>query len=180
MRIRLPRLSLLQTFGAVSLLVIMAMGATLGTLLHNRIERRALQDTQRLAVTIAHVGIAGQLRDGEPDNGPLSKDRIAALDGWFASSGLLRGKLYATAGTSPGPTTTSSSGGRVAPRRCPRGARRRGRRARRGRRRGARRRGPLFEVYVPIRRGVFESYMPYEPTARAIARTPARWSSCSS
>jgi hypothetical protein len=28
MRIRLPRLSLLQTFGVVSLLVIMAMGAT--------------------------------------------------------------------------------------------------------------------------------------------------------
>ena len=94
MRIRLPRLSLLQTFGVVSLLVILAMGATLGTLLHDRIERRALQDTQRLAVTIAHVGIAGQLRDGEPDNGPLSRERIAALDGWFASSGLLRGKLY--------------------------------------------------------------------------------------
>src|SRR5204862_1288962 len=94
MRIRLPRLSLLQTFGVVSLLVMTAMGATLGTLLHDRIERRALQDTQRLAVTIAHVGVAGQLRDGEPDSGPLSKERIAALDGWFASSVLLRGKLY--------------------------------------------------------------------------------------
>ena len=68
------------------------MGATLGTLLHDRIERRAVQDTQRLAVTIAHVGIAGQLRDGEPETAALAR-AVAALDGWFASSGLLRGKL---------------------------------------------------------------------------------------
>ena len=29
--------------------------------------------------------------------------------------------------------------------------------------------GRFFEVYVPIRGGVFESYMSYEPTARAIS-----------
>jgi diguanylate cyclase (GGDEF)-like protein len=170
MRIRLPRLSLLQTFGAVSLLVIMAMGATLGTLLHDRIERRALQDTQRLAVTIAHVGIAGQLRDGEPDNGPLSKERIAALDGWFASSGLLRGKLYDHRGHIAWSDDHKFIGQDA---------------SRHGDVRGALAgevdahveadaeelgaKGRFFEVYVPIRGGVFESYMSYEPTARAIA-----------
>jgi diguanylate cyclase (GGDEF)-like protein len=170
MRIRLPRLSLLQTFGVVSLLVIMAMGATLGTLLHNRIERRALQDTQRLAVTIAHVGIAGQLRDGEPDNGPLSRERIAALDGWFASSGLLRGKLYDHRGHIMWSDDHRFIG---------RDASRHGdvREALAGEvdahveadadELGAK--GRFFEVYVPIRGGVFESYMAYEPTARAIA-----------
>jgi diguanylate cyclase (GGDEF)-like protein len=170
MRIRLPRLSLLQTFGVVSLLVMMAMGATLGTLLHERIERRALQDTQRLAVTIAHVGVAGQLRDGEPDSGPLSSERIAALDGWFASSGLLRGKLYDHRGrivwsddhefigrdaSHHGDVRAALAGEVEAhveadPEEL-----------------GAE--GRFFEVYVPIRGGVFESYMSYEPTARAIA-----------
>ena len=170
MRIRLPRLSLLQTFGVVSLLVIAAMGATLGTLLHERIERRALQDTQRLAVTIAHVGIAGQLRDGEPDNGPLSRERIAALDGWFASSGLLRGKLYDHRGHIAWSDDHKFIG---------QDASRHGdvRAALAGEvdahveadaeELGAE--GRFFEVYVPIRGGVFESYMSYEPTARAIA-----------
>jgi diguanylate cyclase (GGDEF)-like protein len=170
MRIRLPRLSLLQMFGVVSLLVMMAMGATLGTLLHERIERRALQDTQRLAVTIAHVGVAGQLRDGEPDSGPLSSERIAALDGWFASSGLLRGKLYDHRGHIVWSDDHRFIG---------RDASRHGdvRAALAGEveahveadadELGAE--GRFFEVYVPIRGGVFESYMSYEPTARAIA-----------
>ena len=98
MRIRVPRPTLLQTFGVVSLLVIIALGATLGAILHARIERRALGDTQRLAVAIARVGVAGQLHDGEPDGGPLPPERIAALDRWFDSSGLLRGKLYDRSG----------------------------------------------------------------------------------
>jgi diguanylate cyclase (GGDEF)-like protein len=170
MRIRLPRLSLLQTFGVVSLLVIMTMGATLGTLLHRRIERRALQDTQRLAVTIAHVGIAGQLRDGEPDSGPLSRERIAALDGWFASSGLLRGKLYDDRGHivwsddhkfigqdagHHGDVRAALAGSTEAHVEADADE--------------LDAEGRFFEVYVPIRGGVFESYMSYEPTARAIA-----------
>jgi diguanylate cyclase (GGDEF)-like protein len=170
MRIRLPRLSLLQTFGVVSLLVMTAMGATLGTLLHSRIERRALQDTQRLAVTIAHVGIAGQLHDGEPDGGPPSRERIAALDGWFASSGLARGKLYDHRGhimwsddhkfigqdaSRHGDVRAALAGSVAAHLESnPEEVDAEGR---------------FFEVYVPIRGGVFESYMSYEPTARAIA-----------
>jgi diguanylate cyclase (GGDEF)-like protein len=170
MRIRLPRLSLLQTFGVVSLLVIMAMGATLGTLLHRRIERRALQDTQHLAVTIAHVGIAGQLRDGEPDRGPLSRERIAALDAWFASSGLLRAKLYDHRGhiawsddhefigqdaSHHGDVRAALAGSTEAHVEADADEL------------GAA--GRFFEVYVPIRGGVFESYMSYAPTAHAIA-----------
>src|SRR5689334_6805420 len=91
---RLPRLTLLQAFGVVSLLVIAALGATLGTIMHARIEHRARADSERLAVAIARVGMAGQIQPGELDRGPLSARRIAVLDRWFASSGLLRGKLY--------------------------------------------------------------------------------------
>jgi hypothetical protein len=74
MRIRLPRLSLPADVRRGEPAVIMTMGATLGTLLHRRIEAPRPPGHQRLAVTIAHVGIAGQLRDGEPDSGPLSRE----------------------------------------------------------------------------------------------------------
>ena len=94
MRSRSPRLTLLQTFSMLSLVVIAALGVTLGTILHGRIEHRSLDDTRNLAVTVARVGVAGQLRQGEPNAGPLSPARIADLDQWFKSSGLLRGKLY--------------------------------------------------------------------------------------
>jgi diguanylate cyclase (GGDEF)-like protein len=167
---RLPRLTLLQAFGVVSLLVIAAIGATLGTVLHARIEHRAADDSKRLAVAVARVGVAGQVHAGELDNGPLSAQRIAALDDWFASSGLLRGKLYdrqgriawsddhafigrnalshadvreALAGTIHADVESDAE------------------------ELGAE--GRFIEVYVPIRGGVFESYMDYEPTARAIA-----------
>jgi diguanylate cyclase (GGDEF)-like protein len=170
MRIRLPRLTLLQAFGLISLLVIVVLGATLGAILHGRIEHRALQDTRRLAVTIAHVGIAGQLQPGEPDTGPLSRERIDALDSWFASSGLLRGKLYDHGGRIVWSDDREFIGRNAAGSADVRealageieanveddadelGAE-----------------GRFIEVYVPIRGGVFESYMSYEPTARAIA-----------
>jgi diguanylate cyclase (GGDEF)-like protein len=170
MRIRVPRLTLLQSFGVVSLVVIVVLGATLGTILHARMAHRALDDTQRLAVTIAHVGVAGQLRDGEPDGGPLSPQRIAALDTWFASSGLLRGKLYDARGhivwsddhkfigqdaSHHGDVRAALAGeveAHVEADADELGAA-----------------GRFFEVYVPIRGGVFESYMSYEPTAQSIA-----------
>src|SRR3954452_25363813 len=94
MRSSRSRLTLLQTFSVLSLVVIAAIGVTLGTILHARIERRAVDDTRRLAVTVARVGVAGQLRDGELTITPLSAQRIAELDRWFKTSGLLRGKLY--------------------------------------------------------------------------------------
>jgi diguanylate cyclase (GGDEF)-like protein len=170
MRIRVPRPTLLQTFGVLSLLVIAALGATVGTILHARIQHRALANTRELAVAIARTGMAGQLHAGEPDAGPLASERIEALDGWFHSSGLLRGKLYDRAGHIAWSDDhafigkDASGHGDV-------------RKALRGHigahveadpeELGAK--GRFFEVYVPIHGGVFESYMSYEPTAAAIA-----------
>ncbi|HEX7301112.1 MAG TPA: EAL domain-containing protein [Solirubrobacteraceae bacterium] len=171
MRPRVPRLTLLQTFSVISLLVIAALGITLGTILHARIEHRALDDTRRLAVTVARTGVAGQLRDGEPDTGPLSSERIAALDHWFASSGLLRGKLYDRSGRVAwsddpvfiGRIAESNAGVRTAL-----SGRIKAHVEDDAEELGAK--GRFFEVYVPIRGGVFESYTPYEPTAAAISR----------
>jgi diguanylate cyclase (GGDEF)-like protein len=166
---RLPRLTLLQTFSVVSLLVIAALGVTLGTVLHARIEHRALDDARRLAVTVARVGAAGQLRDGEPNSGPLSSDRIAALDHWFSSSGLLRGKLYDRRGR----VAWSDDHAFIGRNALTRGDVRAALDGHIGalveedaEELGAE--GRFFEVYVPIHGGVFESYSNYEPTARAI------------
>jgi diguanylate cyclase (GGDEF)-like protein len=170
MRFRLPRPTLLQAFGVVSLLVIVALGATLGAILHARIERRAVADAQRLAVTIARVGVAGQLRPGEPDNGAVSRTRVAALDRWFASSGLLRGKLYDQGGrivwsddhafigrdASRHPDVREALAGET-----------NGHVEDDAEELGAK--GRFLEVYVPIQGGVFEGYLSYAPTARAIA-----------
>ena len=94
----------------------------------------------------------------------------AALDGWFASSGLLRGKLYDHRGHIAWSDDHKFIGQDA---------------SRHGDVRAALTgevdahveadadeldaKGRFFEVYVPIRGGVFESYMSYEPTARAIA-----------
>jgi diguanylate cyclase (GGDEF)-like protein len=170
MRVRIPRPSLLQAFGVVSLLVMAVMGVTAGTILHGRIERRASADAQRLAIAIARVGIAGQVHSGELDRGPLSAHRIAGLDEWFSSSGLLRGKLY----DQHGRIAWSDDHGFIG-----RNAMNHDdvREALEGKihvdveedaeELGAE--GRFIEVYVPIRGGVFESYMSYAPTARAIA-----------
>ena len=170
MRSRGPRLSLLQTFSVLSFVVIAALGVTLGMLLHARVAHRALDDTKRLAVTVARVGVAGQLRDGEPNAGPLSPRRIAELDKWFETSGLLRGKLYDRDGrikwsddhafigedASKHDDVREALGGEV-----------HADMEDDAEELGAK--GRFFEVYVPIRGGVFESYMSFEPTAKAIA-----------
>jgi diguanylate cyclase (GGDEF)-like protein len=164
------RLTLLQAFSVLSLVVIAALGVTLGAILHARIERRAIDDTRRLAVTVAHVGMARQLRAGEPNSGPLSPERIADLDHWFHMSGLLRGKLYDEHGRIVWSDDhdfigqDASSNHHV-------------REALEGETEaeieedeeelGAK--GRFFEVYVPLRGSVFESYMSYEPTAKAVA-----------
>ena len=172
MRIRLPRLSLLQTFGVVSLLVIAGLGATLGTLLH--IAHRAPRPPghpapgRRRSPTSASPASCAT---ASPTTGRCS----SASGSPRSTAGSPRAACCAassttTAGTSSGPTTTSSSG---------EDASRHGdvREALAGEvdahveadaeELGAE--GRFFEVYVPIRGGVFESYMSYEPTARAIA-----------
>jgi diguanylate cyclase (GGDEF)-like protein len=170
MRSRSSRLTLLQTFSVVSLVVIAALGVTLGAILHARIERRALDDTRRLAVTVARVGIAGQLRAGEPNAGPLSPQRVADFDHWFHTSGLLRGKLYDHRGHIVWSDEHAFIGKDASDHHHVR-------EALEGETEteveedeeelGAK--GRFFEVYVPIRGGAFESYMSYAPTAQAIA-----------
>jgi diguanylate cyclase (GGDEF)-like protein len=167
---RLPRLTLLQAFGIVSLLVIAAIGATLGAVLHARIEHRAGADSKRLAVAIARVGVAGQVHAGELDRGPLSARRIAELDDWFTSSGLLRGKLYDRHGRIAWSDDHAFIGrnalGHADVREALAGEIHAGVESDADEL-GAE--GHFIEVYVPIRGGVFESYMDYKPTARAIA-----------
>jgi diguanylate cyclase (GGDEF)-like protein len=167
---RFPRLTLLQAFGVVSLLVIAALGTIFGTVLHARIEHRAKDDSKRLAVAVARVGMAGQIRPGELDRGPLPAERIAAFDEWFTSSGLLRGKLYDRNGRIAWSDDHAFIGRNAISHDDVR-------EALEGKieadvqddaeELGAK--GRFIEVYVPIRGGVFESYMDYAPTARAIA-----------
>jgi diguanylate cyclase (GGDEF)-like protein len=170
MRSGSPRLTLLQTFSVLSLVVIAALGATLGTILHARIEHRAVDDTRRLAATVARVGIAGQLQDGEPNSGPLSPQRIAELDRWFKTSGLLRGKLYDRGGRIKWSDDHTFIGQNASRRDDVREALE-GETASEVEESeeelGAK--GRFIEVYVPIRGGAFESYMSYAPTAKAIA-----------
>jgi diguanylate cyclase (GGDEF)-like protein len=170
MRMRIPRLSLLQAFGVVSLLVIAVLGTTLGTILHGRLEHRARADSERLAVAIARVGMAGQVDPGELDRGPLAAKRIAALDRWFPSSGLLRGKLYDRHGRIAWSDDHAFIGrnaiGHDDVREALEGKVEAGVEDN-AEELGAK--GRFIEVYVPIRGGVFESYMSYAPTARAIA-----------
>jgi diguanylate cyclase (GGDEF)-like protein len=170
MRSHAPRLSLLQTFSVLSFVVIAALGVTLGTILHAQIERRAVADTRQLAVTVARVGIVGQLRAGEPNAGPMWQSRIADLDRWFKSTGLLRGKLYDRIGHIKWSDDHSFIGQDASRHQDVR-------EALEGHTEseveaseeelGAK--GRFIEVYVPIRGGVFESYMSFEPTAKAIA-----------
>jgi diguanylate cyclase (GGDEF)-like protein len=170
MRSGSSRLTLLQTFSVLSLVVIAALGATLGTILHARIERRAVDDTRRLAVTVARVGIAGQLQGGEPNSGPLSPRRIADLDRWFMTSGLLRGKLYDRDGRikwSDDHTFIGQDASRHEDVREALEGETASEVEESEEELGAK--GRFIEVYVPIRGGAFESYMSYEPTAKAIA-----------
>jgi diguanylate cyclase (GGDEF)-like protein len=170
MRMRIPRLTLLQAFGVVSLVVIAVLGTTLGAILHARIEHRASADGQRLAVAIARVGVSGQVHAAELDRGPLSAQRIAALDEWFESSGLLRGKLYDRHGRIAWSDDHAFIGRNAIHHDDVRAALRGeidGHVEDDAEELGAK--GRFIEVYVPIRGGVFESYMSYAPTARAIA-----------
>jgi hypothetical protein len=170
MRSGSSRLTLLQTFSALSLVLIAALGVTLGAILHARIEHRAVDDTRRLAITVARVGMARQLQAGEPNSGPLSPQRVADLDHWFDMSGLLRGKLYDRRGriiwSDEHAFIGQDASGHEDVREAIEGtvhAEVEDSEEELGAK------GRFFEVYVPIRGGLFESYMSYEPTAKAIA-----------
>ena len=176
-RMRLPRPSLLGAFSLLSFLLIAALGITLGLVLQSRIERRALLDAERLAEVVTRVGVYPHLAPRELRGGQLGADRITELNVALRGSlvedaRMARVKLYAVDGhvlwsDDPrfiGEDAWSETGYR---------------RALSGRTVSSvddadgRR---LLEVYVPLRarigrpvEGVLETYLPYEPVARAVA-----------
>src|SRR5215204_1618953 len=78
-RARLRRPSLLAKFSVLSLLVIVALGAGIGSVLQERIERRALDAATRLAETVTAVGLEPVLLLGDLEPYP-TLSRLDALD----------------------------------------------------------------------------------------------------
>jgi diguanylate cyclase (GGDEF)-like protein len=185
-RARLRRPSLLAKFSVLSLLVILALGAGIGSVLHQRIERRALSEATRLAETLTAVGLEPVLLLGDLEPYPTLA-RLDALDDelgrrGFDELGIKRMKLFNADGAIVysdlrgivGETHPDSPGVQA---------------ALRGRIESEIKHGTfddgrgvqVLEVYVPVRvgedtypDGVFEIYLPYEPVASAIARDSQR------
>jgi diguanylate cyclase (GGDEF)-like protein len=185
-RTRLRRPSLLAKFSVLSLLVIVALGAGIGSVLHERIERRALDEATRLAQTLTEVGLEPVLLLGDLEPYP-SLNRLDALDEElgrraFDELDIKRMKLFNADGTIVysdergivGETHPESPGVRA---------------ALRGKVSSEIKHGTfddghgvqVLEVYVPVRvgddkwpDGVFEVYLSYEPVAAAIAHDSER------
>jgi diguanylate cyclase (GGDEF)-like protein len=98
MRVRLRRPTLLVRFSLLSFLLIVALGVTIGSVLHGRIERRALRDATHVADVMTRVGVQSYLERSDLP-GPLSERRLDTLDaqlrrGDFPDLQISRVKLY--------------------------------------------------------------------------------------
>jgi diguanylate cyclase (GGDEF)-like protein len=181
---RPQRLSFLGRFVALSVLLMLSIGGGLAFLLHDRIERRALDNAERTVAAIARVGVWPQLTDADFQRLP-DATRARELDELVGAAvkedaGLVHARIYDAVGrvvwaddrkdAKPGPTLISAQlsaaldgeiissvdHGHVDSGAAVDGER-------------------LLEVYVPLRRmpgdpvnGVFEAYLPYGPVADAI------------
>jgi diguanylate cyclase (GGDEF)-like protein len=87
MSVRRPRLSLLGQFSLLSLVLIVALGLVLATVLEGQIERRALDNAEQLAQVTAQVGVAPQLVSRDLTR-PMSKLRMSQIDTELRQSGL--------------------------------------------------------------------------------------------
>jgi diguanylate cyclase (GGDEF)-like protein len=186
MRALVRRPSLLTKFSVLSLLVIVAMGVGVGSMLHRQIERRALAEATSLAEVMTRVGMQPTLLRGDLEPYP-SLDRLDNLDEELRLRNLdkieiRRMKLFNTEGrivysderSIIGELHPDSPGVRAAlagevESHVKHGTFDDGRGER------------SLEVYVPIRvdgrgdpAGVFEVYLPYEPVAKAIAADSLR------
>ena len=165
-----PRLSLVQSFGIVSLAVVVALGAVLATVLHKRVQHRALTQTVSLVRTLARADV-GPLLPAAQRQRPLPADRAASLDRWGKSAGLAMVKLYNADGTVVYATRraiigqSQASDGDIS-------AALAGRTVSDIEEQSSEIGSPdhMLEVYVPIDGGVFEGYLPYAPVERAITR----------
>ena len=172
---RVPHLSLLAKFSAVTLLCVAALGAALAIALRGQIEERAAADARELASETAgdiadnHITFAN-VTEGLSEQEKAALDRTVqalVLHGTVRNAKLFdaRGRLL-YAHTDPGSLTERNddalravAGETVA-------------NFEDGPRSGER----LYEVYVPLRfvgssrpSGAFELYLPYEPIAQQVA-----------
>jgi diguanylate cyclase (GGDEF)-like protein len=186
MRTLLRRPTLLTKFSALSLLVIVALGVGIGSMLQRQIESRALAEATDLAEVMTVTGLQPSLLRGDLEPYP-TLERLDSLDEQVHLRNLRRldirrMKLFNTEGRivysdersiigelhpdSPGVRTALA--GRVVS----------------GVKHGTFDDGHgdrSLEVYVPLRlegssepAGVFEVYLPYEPVANAIASDSMR------
>ena len=176
--LRVPRLSLLGGFSALSLVLVVALGVTVGTVLHQRVERRALAEAKRLATASAEVAAVSTVRAGDlraPVAGPRLTEIDDSLGAALGAIGALQVKLYndrgvvvyagdhAMIGTRAGDSDIIEAlhGERISD--VSRGTADTGRGT------------EALESYVPLRlagsrrvNGVLELYLPYAPVRAAI------------
>ena len=186
MRAHLRRPSLLTKFSVLSLLVIAALGVGIGSVLHQRIERRALLAATQVAEVITRTGLQPVLLRGDLEPYP-TLTRLDALKEQlrlhgFEELGISRLKLlngdgtivYSDDRTIVGESHRDSPGVQA---------------ALAGRTRSDVTHGTAddgrgvqrLEVYVPVQltgdlapSGVLELYLPYAPVAAAIAEDAGR------
>jgi diguanylate cyclase (GGDEF)-like protein len=186
MRALLRRPSLLTQFSVLSLLVVVALGIGVGSMLHGRIERRALLEATKLAETMTSLGLQPILLPGDLDAGK-GEAHLDSLDEQlklrdFDTLGIRRLKVFNADGVIVYSDERSIVGEQHADAPAIQAALK-GRIDRHVKRTnfsdGG---GPRsLEVYVPLRlggadepSGVVEVYLPYEPVAQAIAEDSRR------
>ncbi len=74
-----PRVSLLGKFSALSLLAMLVLALSIGTVLHARMETRALRGAEQLTTVIAQLTVAPRITRAELAR-PLPADLHAELD----------------------------------------------------------------------------------------------------
>jgi diguanylate cyclase (GGDEF)-like protein len=180
MRALVRRPSLLTKFSVLSLLVIVALGVGVGSMLHRQIERRAVAEATDLAVVMTRVGLEPSLLPGDLQPYP-TLNRLDDLDEQMHLRNLddvqiRRMKLF----NADGQIVYSDERSIIGERHLSEDIRD----ALGGRVAGDLTNGTFddghgprsLEVYVPLRLGaqpepvgVFEVYLPYQPVADAIA-----------
>ena len=187
----LSQLSLVQKFGLLSLAAFALLGLALGYTLRVQVRAQATHSAARAAELVARLGIQPHLRPQDLRDG-MGRDRVAQLDRllnggrlgeqvirlkiWnrdarvvYSDDPELIGRLYPASEdlreALEGEVAAEVSGLEEAEDASERG------------------RGPLLEVYVPLRfsasdapEGAFEVYIPYGPVAEAINRDTTRLS----
>ncbi len=173
---RLRELSLLGRFSLRSLVVVLALGVGLSLVLEAALERRAVENAERLARGVALTAVREHVTALDLE-GDLTLRRLEELDVAFAehleTSGIVRLKIFDARGqvvfsddrsavgraAAPSDELAAALRGEVTSERAT-GARHDGRGAQ------------LLEVYLPLHvagaTGAVEAYLRYDPTIRAI------------